>query len=284
MTKRNYFVYGFYFFILLLACFFFLMEESQAATYNFFFNNTEQGDNSTASPNLTVSDGMKLSNGKPGEPAPFVVTPGTPSSEVKFESGSSVPSRWKMFMGYTTPVGNRGYVRGEAFKEGVSYHYDQQFTLGLGYFLNDRFAIRGDVFRASRAAKYSNKILAYDGGETRPYQQQLDPKRDESTPTDFSLGVSYTAFRFRPNRGLNLGFAGIGGVMTLPTVKYTRESGWGSEAAVMSTANGLEHEKNLFAGVELSAMVLDSFGIEATYRRILPAGISQANLGMAVLF
>jgi hypothetical protein len=38
-----------------------------AATYNFYFNNTEQGDNSTATPNVVVNDGKK-EGGKSLEP------------------------------------------------------------------------------------------------------------------------------------------------------------------------------------------------------------------------
>lgn len=41
---------------------------SESATYNFYFNNVEQGDNSNATPNVTISeDGVKKTDGKEGD-------------------------------------------------------------------------------------------------------------------------------------------------------------------------------------------------------------------------
>lgn len=42
----------------------YLSTNARAATYNFYFNNTEQGDNSTASPNLSVKDGKQEESAK----------------------------------------------------------------------------------------------------------------------------------------------------------------------------------------------------------------------------
>jgi hypothetical protein len=56
---------------------------ARAATYNFYFNNTEQGDNSTATPTVTVSDGKaeKRLTPQPASAAP-VATPVAPPEPV----------------------------------------------------------------------------------------------------------------------------------------------------------------------------------------------------------
>lgn len=51
----------------LLLSFFPLL--AQAATYNFYFNNSEQGDNSTSSPSITVKDGAKDSEAEKKPPS-----------------------------------------------------------------------------------------------------------------------------------------------------------------------------------------------------------------------
>jgi hypothetical protein len=55
--------------LFLVMVFFFLsaLRSAQAGTYNFYFNNTEQGDNSTATPNVTVKDGKEQATEKESE-------------------------------------------------------------------------------------------------------------------------------------------------------------------------------------------------------------------------
>ena len=62
-----------------------------AATYNFYFNNTEQGDNSTATPNVTVQQDDK------GGPAKVTKTGGDP-----MPAASATPA--VMEQRVTTPV------------------------------------------------------------------------------------------------------------------------------------------------------------------------------------
>ena len=63
---------------------------AHAATYNFYFNNTEQGDNSTATPSVTVrDDGKVFKNGVPVENAKKDATPGTAKDEASAPVGSS---------------------------------------------------------------------------------------------------------------------------------------------------------------------------------------------------
>lgn len=52
-------------FVFLFACYVSFANKSEAATYNFIFNNTEQGDNSTATPKVTVQDGKLVPNQSP---------------------------------------------------------------------------------------------------------------------------------------------------------------------------------------------------------------------------
>lgn len=64
--------------VLLLA----FHDSTDAATYNFFFNNTEQGNNSTANPTLTIDD-QALKNGaaKNADGTPILNSaPGTPNT------------------------------------------------------------------------------------------------------------------------------------------------------------------------------------------------------------
>ena len=50
------------------------LAAAHAATYNFYFNNTEQGDHSTATPSVTVTDGkMEKKPGAEPSPAPAAV-------------------------------------------------------------------------------------------------------------------------------------------------------------------------------------------------------------------
>lgn len=74
-------------FTLLLAGMVLFLEDSEAATYNFYFNNTEQGANSTATPNLIVKDANGgISNAKNGSSE---VT--TPNSTTPSENPQPVP-------------------------------------------------------------------------------------------------------------------------------------------------------------------------------------------------
>lgn len=61
-----------------------------AGTYNFYFNNTEQGDNSTATPSLVIRDGKDLKEGKQVEEAKGASAQGTLPSEGNTSAAPSV--------------------------------------------------------------------------------------------------------------------------------------------------------------------------------------------------
>ena len=127
MLKRKSIMYFLYVFLMGAACFLLAIEGAEAATYNFYFNNTEQGNNSTASPSVTIKDGEKMktmgipetqpaaTSPEPTSPTmppaqPPTVIPSAPASVA--EEPRQEYAKWRFVLGSMT-----GNIKGE-------YDYD----------------------------------------------------------------------------------------------------------------------------------------------------------------
>jgi hypothetical protein len=133
----------------LALAFFGLAYVAWGATYNFYFNNTEQGDNSTATPAVTITEDGKVVK-KPGDgtdpkalsatPAQAQGAPAAPEARSQAEQAAAAPSKdaselkWRFLIGLTA---QKQYGAGASLADNgglqpsgsVSYFFNHEFGL-----------------------------------------------------------------------------------------------------------------------------------------------------------
>lgn len=85
MRKHDWLCFVWFSLVILMA-----MQSARAGTYNFYFNNTEQGDNSSATPSVVVKDGMGASASPVASPSPVISPEPSPVPSPTVNSSESV--------------------------------------------------------------------------------------------------------------------------------------------------------------------------------------------------
>lgn len=139
----------------------------QAATYNFYFNNTEQGDNSTATPNLKINDSRE--------------------EEVKKDDdGSLVTNKTQLL---DSPAKN------EVNKENNNKNENEE----LSFYKKNKYRLNFGYFTAN--AERKEKIYVYDG-YWQGWSNEL--QKYKRSPKGVILGVNYYLNNYL-NLGLSVG-------------------------------------------------------------------------------
>jgi hypothetical protein len=221
LYKRPLF-YALYLFLLVAACFLSFVEGAEAATYNFYFNNTEQGPNSTAAPNVTIQDGKMVKPGGTGasqEPLPAVPANGTSVAAPPSVEEDASEARWKLSLGtiHTTYVdkvdpsgGSYSYSRPIG---SITYYVTRELgiSLLLGHLLGSELEVNPfGVRREGRRLQFGftagvlKDTVGYEGpnddwytgfsyGETKPTKLFLGAQAGINLVRNVALNVAYRA-------------------------------------------------------------------------------------------
>ncbi len=216
---------------------------ASAGTYNFYINNTEQGDNSTTTPTVTVKDGK-------GE------TSEVPKSDAKDEakapaSAGPGPNAYPAAEPANAPVTAGGSLAHAVVRR-----------------TRNPFRVSGGVGTTNIHTRTARDPFTSDPNSSKPFWEQYD----ESNGTQSAYEISGEFFP-HPIFGMGIVFGKLSGVEAILSPFGLSEGVIQPELVLgyLGTKTGFDGEADPFVGARLNIVVHENVALLATLRKSIEA-------------